>query len=258
MGGLQYQRNFANAPLLITYPEAAVSGTAVVPSTVDIYIGNARAYSTQVRPGPFSLSNLPVPVGAGNVRVVVRDVFGKETTAVVPYVRYDAMLKKGLARFFLRGRLPAQRLRGREQRLRELGRRRHPSLRRHRLADARGACGRHGRPGQPGRRGPGHDAGARAGGHRRQPRAAGLAMASSARRSSSGTSRTGPSAQRCSSNPRITWTSPSSPGRSARSARARRRHPRASPTGSGSTCWGSRRATRRATSTPSRSAGRYR
>jgi len=99
MGGLQYQRNFANAPLLITYPSADVSGTAVVPSTVDVYIGNAKAYSTQVKPGPFSVTNLPVPVGAGNVRVVVRDVFGKETTAVVPYVRYDAMLKEGLHDF---------------------------------------------------------------------------------------------------------------------------------------------------------------
>jgi outer membrane usher protein len=99
MAGLQYQRNFATAPLLITYPSAEVSGTAVVPSTVDIYVGNAKAFSTQVRPGPFSLSNLPVPVGAGNVRVVVRDVFGKETAAVVPYVRYDSMLRKGLHDF---------------------------------------------------------------------------------------------------------------------------------------------------------------
>ena len=99
MAGLQYQRNFATAPLLITYPSADVAGTAVVPSTVDIYIGNAKAYSTPVKPGPFSLQNLPVPVGAGNVRVVVRDVFGKESTAVVPYVRYDAMLKKGLHDF---------------------------------------------------------------------------------------------------------------------------------------------------------------
>jgi outer membrane usher protein len=99
MGGLQYQRNFATAPLLITYPTADVAGTAVVPSTVDIYINNAKAYSTPVKPGPFSVQNLPVPVGAGNVRVVVRDVFGKETTAVVPYVRYDSMLKKGLHDF---------------------------------------------------------------------------------------------------------------------------------------------------------------
>ena len=99
MGGLQYQRNFATAPLLITYPSADVAGTAVVPSTVDVYIGNAKAYSTQVKPGPFSVQNLPVPVGAGNVRVIVRDVFGKETTAVVPYVRYDAMLKAGLHDF---------------------------------------------------------------------------------------------------------------------------------------------------------------
>jgi outer membrane usher protein len=99
MGGLQYQRNFATAPLLITYPTADVTGSAAVPSTVDIYIGNAKAYSTQVRPGPFTVASLPVPVGAGNVRVVVRDVFGKETTAVVPYVRYDAMLRQGLHDF---------------------------------------------------------------------------------------------------------------------------------------------------------------
>jgi outer membrane usher protein len=99
MGGLQYQRNFATAPLLITYPTADVAGTAVVPSTVDIYINNAKAYSTPIRPGPFSVQNLPVPVGAGNVRVVVRDVFGKESTAIVPYVRYDSMLKQGLQDF---------------------------------------------------------------------------------------------------------------------------------------------------------------
>jgi outer membrane usher protein len=99
MGGLQYQRNFGTSPLLITYPSANVAGTAVVPSTVDIYINNARAYSTPIRPGPFSVQNLPVPVGAGNVRVVVRDVFGMESTAVVPYVRYDSMLKQGLHDF---------------------------------------------------------------------------------------------------------------------------------------------------------------
>jgi outer membrane usher protein len=99
MGALQYQRNFGTAPLLITYPSADVGGTAVVPSTVDVYINNAKAYSAPIKPGPFSVQNLPVPVGAGNVRVVVRDVFGKESTAVVPYVRYDSMLKQGLHDF---------------------------------------------------------------------------------------------------------------------------------------------------------------
>jgi len=99
IGGLQYRRDFGTAPLLITYPTAEVAGTAVVPSTVDVFIGNAKAYSTQVKPGPFSLQNLPVPVGAGNVRVVTRDIFGKETATVVPYVRYDSMLKQGLHDF---------------------------------------------------------------------------------------------------------------------------------------------------------------
>src|SRR4029077_5350631 len=40
-----------------------------------------------------------VTVGAGNVRVVTRDIFGKETATVVPYVRYDSMLKQGLHDF---------------------------------------------------------------------------------------------------------------------------------------------------------------
>ena len=99
IGGRQYQRNFGTTPLLITYPTADVSGTAAVPSTVDVYIGNAKAYSAPVKPGAFSVSNLPVPVGAGNVRVVVRDVFGQESTAIVPYVRYDSMLRQGLHDF---------------------------------------------------------------------------------------------------------------------------------------------------------------
>ena len=115
-----------------------MAGTAVVPSTVDVYIGNAKAYSTQVKPGPFSVQNLPVPVGAGNVRVVVRDVFGKESTAVVPYVRYDSMLKQGLHDFsyeagFLRRNYAVE-----SNDYGDLRRRRHPSLRRHQLADARG------------------------------------------------------------------------------------------------------------------------
>ena len=103
LAGFQYARNFGNAPLLITYPAAEVRGVAVVPSTVDILVNNARAYSTQVNPGPFSISQLPVPVGAGNVQVVVRDVFGKETTAVVPYVRYDTLLRAGLSDFSFEG-----------------------------------------------------------------------------------------------------------------------------------------------------------
>ena len=103
MGGFQYARNFGNAPLLVTYPAAEVHGTAVVPSTVDIFVNNARTYSTNVTPGPFSISNLPVPVGAGNVQVIVRDVFGKETTAVVPFVRYDTLLRAGLSDFSFEG-----------------------------------------------------------------------------------------------------------------------------------------------------------
>ena len=233
MGGLQYQRNFGTAPLLITYPSADVAGTAVVPSTVDVYINNAKAYSTPVRPGPFSVQNLPVPVGAGNVRVVVRDVFGKESTAVVPYVRYDSMLKQGLHDFsyeagFLRRNYAVE--------SNDYGD--FAAVATHRYGvtdwltleghaeamDDRGNLGGVVQVTMPvlGLVGVGGAAE-----HRRRHRQR------SARCSSSATSGTGPSAPRRRSNPRITWTSPPSPARSARSARARSRHPRGSSSGTG-------------------------
>ena len=99
-GGLQYQRNFGTAPLLITYPSADVAGTAVVPSTVDVFIGNAKAYSTPGQARPV-LGAEPARSGRRRQRAGGRcaTVFGKESTAVVPYVRYDSMLKQGLHDF---------------------------------------------------------------------------------------------------------------------------------------------------------------
>jgi len=99
LAGVQYARNFGNRPLLITYPTAQVQGSAVVPSTVDVIVNNARAYTTQVGPGPFSISNLPVPAGAGEMQVVVRDLFGQESTSVVPFISQEELLRKGLSDF---------------------------------------------------------------------------------------------------------------------------------------------------------------
>ena len=179
------------------------------------------------------MSNLPVPVGAGNVRVVVRDVFGKETTAVVPYVRYDSMLKKGLHDFsyeagFLRRDYAVE--------SNAYGDWAAVATHRYGVTDwltleghAEGMADRGNLGGvvqvtMPvlGLVGVG---GAASGGARQWQARQGVLPAQRAR--------TGPSAPRRSSDPRITWTSPSSPGRSARSACARRRHPRGSASGTG-------------------------
>lgn len=99
MAGLQFQRNFANRPLMITYPTPLVQGTAVVPSTIDILVNNARTYSARVAPGPYSITDLPIPSGVADVRIVTRDLLGRETVQVVPFIGEEDLLRKGLSDF---------------------------------------------------------------------------------------------------------------------------------------------------------------
>lgn len=84
-GGGQISRQFSLRPDLVTAPLPSVSGSAAVPSTVDVFVDNIRVASQNVGAGPFRLNNLPVPSESGTARVVVRDVTGKETVSVLPF-----------------------------------------------------------------------------------------------------------------------------------------------------------------------------
>ncbi len=83
-GGAQVSRNFGLAPDLVTIPQPSASGSAAVPSTVDIYINNVRAHTQSVPAGPFVIANIPAVTGDGDVRMVVRDANGREITASPP------------------------------------------------------------------------------------------------------------------------------------------------------------------------------
>ncbi len=99
LGGLQIQRNFALRPDLVTMPLPVFSGSAAVPSTVDIYVDNARRLSQQVPAGPFAVTNIPIVTGNGNARVVVRDSLGRETVTEQPFFASADLLAAGLFDF---------------------------------------------------------------------------------------------------------------------------------------------------------------
>src|SRR5690606_25058498 len=73
MAGLQWRRNFSLRPDLITFPMPAFGGSAVVPSTVDVYINNIRRYSGNVPSGPFVIDNVAGITGFGQANVITRD-----------------------------------------------------------------------------------------------------------------------------------------------------------------------------------------
>jgi outer membrane usher protein len=96
LGGIQISRNFGLRPGLVTAPIPAFSGTAAVPSTVDIYANGSRVYSGDVPAGPFSVGNLPIVSGAGTANIVITDALGRTTQSAQPYFTSQSLLARGL------------------------------------------------------------------------------------------------------------------------------------------------------------------
>lgn len=98
-GGIQFGTNFATQPGFRTYPMQSAVGQAVMPSTVDVFINNALVSRQIVPPGPFAISNLPVVTGAGQVNLMVRDLFGRELIINQPFYASQSLLSKGLENY---------------------------------------------------------------------------------------------------------------------------------------------------------------
>ena len=98
-GGVRWGRDFGQRPGFVTYPQLTLNGEAALSSTVDIWVNNARRSSQPVQPGPFELSNVPIVTGAGDIKLVVRDLLGRETVIQQSYYAAPRLLEKGLTDF---------------------------------------------------------------------------------------------------------------------------------------------------------------
>jgi outer membrane usher protein len=105
-GGLQVERNFGLRPDLVTAPLPAASGSAAVPSTVEVFVDNVRTFSREVPAGPYNITNLPVLSGSGTARVVLRDASGRQIETSLPFFASPQLLREGLVDFSLQGGYP--------------------------------------------------------------------------------------------------------------------------------------------------------
>ncbi|WP_174508146.1 fimbria/pilus outer membrane usher protein [Klebsiella oxytoca] len=99
LGGLRFSRNFSVRPDLVTYPLLNLSGSAEVPSSVDLFINGYKASSTQINGGPYTLTNVPYISGAGEATVVTTDALGRQVTTSVPFYVSNTLLREGLSDF---------------------------------------------------------------------------------------------------------------------------------------------------------------
>lgn len=96
-GGLQIASDLSMDPNFIPFVTPSVVGAATLPSVLDIFVDNTLRASQDIRPGPFSIVDLPVVTGQGQVRVVARDVLGREQIILAPFYVSRRQLKPGLA-----------------------------------------------------------------------------------------------------------------------------------------------------------------
>ncbi len=99
LGGVQFSRDFAVRPDLVTYPLPQFAGEAAVPSSVDLFINGYKSSSTDLQPGPYTLTNIPFINGAGEAMVVTTDALGRQVSTTVPFYVTSSLLQKGLSDF---------------------------------------------------------------------------------------------------------------------------------------------------------------
>ncbi|HUH56804.1 MAG TPA: fimbria/pilus outer membrane usher protein [Rhodanobacter sp.] len=95
-GGVQWGTNFATQPGFISFPLPTLGGVAAEPSTVDFYVNNALRLRREVPSGPFTIQDLPIVTGQGDIRMVVRDMLGREQVVTQPFYASGGLLAPGL------------------------------------------------------------------------------------------------------------------------------------------------------------------
>ena len=94
--GAHWATDFATRPGFTPYALPVVSGTATVPSSIELYVNQALVQRTTVEAGPFQLNNIPVPVGQGAVDIRMRDILGNVQQLTVPYLVIPQLIAPGL------------------------------------------------------------------------------------------------------------------------------------------------------------------
>ena len=100
-GGIQWASNYTTRPGFITMPLPGIGGESALPSTVDVYVDNMLRLQNNLPSGPFHVADVPIITGAGDVRIVVRDLLGRQQVIDQPYYASPELLRAGLQEYSL-------------------------------------------------------------------------------------------------------------------------------------------------------------
>lgn len=95
-GGVRWGRAFDTAPGYLTAPTLSLAGETSLPSEVEVYVNDALQRRVQVPAGPFAIEDVPAVTGDGHLRMVVRDLLGREQVVETPYYAGVGLLRPDL------------------------------------------------------------------------------------------------------------------------------------------------------------------
>jgi outer membrane usher protein len=96
MGGLALVKAYQLNPYITPQAMAMFSGMVATPSDLEIFLGNTPVARQRLSPGPFDLRNLSYFGGQRDLRVVVRDAFGRVQAIEFPFYFTERSLARGL------------------------------------------------------------------------------------------------------------------------------------------------------------------
>ncbi|WP_164931715.1 fimbria/pilus outer membrane usher protein [Dyella sp. M7H15-1] len=97
--GFQWRSNFALRPDLVTFPLPVLTGSTLVPSSLDLYVNNMQHFNVQVPSGPFVVNEVPGITGGGNATLITRNALGQTVTMSMPIYIDTQMLATGLSSY---------------------------------------------------------------------------------------------------------------------------------------------------------------
>lgn len=95
-GGIHFSHNYTVQPNYNTTSQPVYSSTAVLPSTVDLYIEGIKNSTQRVEPGQFTLNTAPYFSGAGNAQLIITDINGQQQQIDLSLYNTNQLLSPGL------------------------------------------------------------------------------------------------------------------------------------------------------------------
>ncbi|MGP3592488.1 fimbria/pilus outer membrane usher protein [Vagococcus sp. WN89Y] len=100
MAGFQVASAYEQRSDIITTALPSYSGSAALPSSLDLYINQQRIYSGEIPSGPFDIRMLP-SVAGNDVTLITRDASGRQITTTESWYYTPKVLRPGIKEYSL-------------------------------------------------------------------------------------------------------------------------------------------------------------